>query len=214
MDENSQKKKISMIQIPKSVARDHNLTGLDFTLLCYFKYQIFLCDSQVIKLEIKRLKEDMGLKDNRTLKKSLNKLWGMGYLKSVPQINRKEITNIELSTEITKQKKDFVQLPTLLLTKHLPLIDYNCYKILYFLESHIIRKDSLKLYAHPKLEEIVKETGLSINTVLKCVDNLEKLNILKVERHDFVKKVAQNEEGVYKFQKIRNNYYILMQKIT
>lgn len=205
------KNKISMLQIPSWIVKSTELNAIDFTLICYLKYLCFMKNSTNFELSIKDIKKETGIKDNRTFKKTFELLFNMEILTCVPEFGRKDIKSIKVNLKNLKSENEFVQLPTKLIQNHLKSIGQYELRILFFLESFIIRKEQQKNYANPSIDLISKQLLISPNTVLKSLKALEDKKFIFIDRHEAIS--IQNKGGIYQFHKLCNNYRINFEKI-
>lgn len=204
-------KKISMLQIPNSIVRNINLDSIDFSILSYFKFLSYVNKNNNFEIEIKKIKETTGIKDNRTIKKSFINLLDNEIIKTIPIFGRKNITNIKFNSDLFAEQTKYTQLPTNLLLNKLKDIGVNEFRLLYILESFILRKNSKKKTANPSIKELCRLMNSCPNSVLKNLKNLETQKIIVIEKNKTTS--TQNEEGIYKFHRLCNNYHIEIDKL-
>lgn len=198
--------KVLMLQIPTSVIRgeDVKLDALSFVVYAYIlrdKFKNFNVDTFPVSLG--DMRDTLAVKDNRTIKNSIIKLNKYNMISGVPdKINFK--SKIYINIADLKRRK-FTQLPIQLLEK-VSHIGAEGFRLLYYYESYINRKESWKLYAYPSYKKIAEDLKIGFETISKYNDILVKNKMIKIEKFE----TDITVEGIVKYN---NHYSIRLDKM-
>lgn len=208
------------IQIASEVVRDANLSDTEFVLyakLVQLYHRTGKHEEFQIK-EFKKLMNYLNIDDNRTFKKTWNKLYKRGLiLNEIVNLPKKNPLVVRINAEYIPKKNEnpikFTQLPHYLLDKYvLQNIGETGVRILYYLESYIDRSKGEEL-AYPSQERIADETNNSRTTVSKYIDMMEQMKILEIQKFKYEGTGEHNEDGIEAFIKYQNKYKIKFNKI-
>ena len=203
LPEQSRKNYRTVIQIPNSVIKNRDITVNAFGLYVYLKRESFKERDSKLQLNHKRVRHELGMKDNRPLIAAFQNLHSQGLIKEeilkMPIHSPLNITLLEIALE------PFTQLPIELLDKVNTIKPYGL-RLIYYYESFINRKQILRLFAYPCFETIKNDTGISYNAIIKYNNVLVKNKMLKIDKHKV-------EQGDFGFEKWNNHYSVLWEKI-
>lgn len=203
LPEQSRKNYRTVIQIPNSVIKNRDITVNAFGLYVYLKRESFKKRDSKLQLDHKRVRHELGMKDNRPLIAAFQNLHSQGLIGEeilkMPIHSPLNITLLEIALE------PFTQLPIELLDKVNTIKPYGL-RLLYYYESFINRKQILRLFAFPCFETIKNDIGISHNAIIKYNNVLVKNKMLKIDKH-------KTEQGDYGFEKWNNHYSVLWDKI-
>jgi hypothetical protein len=194
------------------VVRDPNLNPSDFSTLLYLKLLSFYNSAMSFEVDPKKLSLKLKMDDIRTLKKCIESLISNGYLLEGVEFKRKSPISIRLSNEKLHQNPPFTQLPATVF-EFIETINYFGVRLLYYYESYINRNGIHKQYCYPSIETIVKETGITKNTVTKYNDILVKNKLLKIEKHKLGTEYKYDEQDNLIFDRFNNHYYVRIENL-
>lgn len=193
----------------RSVIKDPNIRPLEFCMLLWFQYNIFLQKSKTIELGLQRLKIRLDVATDRTLKVAFKKLQENGYIMNEVDVINKRPMIIELNTKKLDRGKSFTQLPKSLIEK-IDVIGHTGLRLLYYYESFIFRPSSQ--FAYPSFETIISDLSVNKDTIDKYNEILIKKKYLKIEKHH-LKPNGQYDDDRPVFTKYNNHYYVQLDKI-
>jgi hypothetical protein len=179
---------------------------MEFCLLLRLKYLSFTSGNKdIYDVYFGRLKSNLYINDNRTMKKCLNNIHKQGYINEDVDVQRKKPVQIKLNMELLNEKP-FSQLPTTLLDQ-IQEIDYVGIRLLYYYESYINRSSGNQ-FCFPSVETIVNDTGISKNTVTKYNEILKNKQMLRIVKHQLSTEYDYKDNDELIFDKYNNHYYV------
>lgn len=200
-----------LIQIDNSIVRNENykLDNVAFTTYTYLKFLEFIRYTEVFEINHRDLMKVIKIKDNRTLKKSLDILYQYDLLK-LP-INSLPIGNEPIQIKLHQTSdNNFTQLPFNIL-KRIDVIGYMGFRLLFYYESYINRKER-KLFAYPSQITITNDLNCSYSTIKKYNDILVNLKLLKIDVHDF-KFDGYDDLDSPLFNRYNNHYFVRLDEM-
>jgi hypothetical protein len=199
------------IQIPTDVIRNKKLSHEAFFV--YGKllqhYYINKGKSTILSIDHRKFMYFANIKSNKTFKKCMSELF-LNELIKCDVITLPRQGNIEIELVDVKGKKDypFAQLEYWFLDQYiLDVIHYEGFRLLYYFKSYI---NDYKEFCFCSRERIAEDIGSSPNTVDKYCGILEKLKLIKIDKH------VLKSDGSYlgefddreNFTKYNNHYYL------
>lgn len=200
------------IQIPHKVIRNPNINCTEFVMLMQLKYSSYTNGNvNEFDVDLQKLKCAINIGDTRTIKKCLHTLYQNKYIVEEVKIINKHPLHVILDMEKLNEKP-FAQLSAKLLDC-IDQIDYIGVRLLYYYESYIVRSDVRKQYCYPSIETIVRNTGISKNTVTRYNELLVKSKLLKIEKHKLGTEYSYNDNDDLIFDRYNNHYYVRVENI-
>lgn len=200
------------IQIPTEIVRGEycKLDSRTFVLYAFLLYKEFKHFTKGATMEIDHMtmKATTQINDNRTLKKCFLKLHEVGLVKElIDTFPSNGYLNVTLNLPF--KSKRFTQLPSIIFTRLLEM-GHNGFRLLYYYESYINRKDALKTFAHPSYDLIRAHTLLSDDTLTKYNNLLSELQLLKITKHKVEMNVDLDRD---RFMRWNNHYQVILHNL-
>ncbi|MGE7840719.1 hypothetical protein ACQKNX_08000 [Lysinibacillus sp. NPDC093712] len=180
------KEKLIWLQIPTEIVRNigFNVDEKSFAVYAYLLYQKFRShdkNNNVININHNKMKDGLGITDNRTIKNSFNILHNQGLIKE--KVIKLPI-NKELKVTLLRPYDDnwFTQLP-LNLNLYLDRIGLIGYRLMYYYESYINRNVISKDYCFPSYETILSDLKISDKTLTRYNNRLKKEKLISITKH-------------------------------
>ena len=203
--------KTLFVHVPNGVVRDSNLSSIDFCVLSRLLFLRFISQSQnIVEIDVSKFKEILHISDNRTLKNSFRRLKALGYISNNVELNRRSTSSIEINIDKFDLSMNFTRLPVLIF-KYITEIGYPGIRLLFYYESYINRKDSLRRYCYPSQETIKTETKLSTRSIIEYNKRLVKSKLLKVTQHDPLPEY--DEVGELNWNRWNNHYDVRLENL-
>lgn len=200
-----EKKKVSLLQIGRSIIKDKNLSATDFTLYAYLKMMNSIITDSVLVISRNKLMDYVKIIDKRTLTKSIENLIKYGAIFSSGY--KSGNFNIALNKELFICESDFAQLPTNLLINFLEKIDHTGFRLLYYYESFINRSSGEEnMFCYPSYEEITRTLGISDPTLTKYNKILEDNKLLRITKHFIRTESTVKNDSLVLFKRYNNHY--------
>lgn len=194
------------LQVPTEIVRNigFDIDEKSFSIYAYLLYTKFRShnkDSPVLQIDHIAMKTNLGINDNRTLKKCFKVLHNQKLIKNEVS---KFPTNGQLKVELLSQfRKDwFTQLPINLLNK-IKETGYNGFRLMYYYESYINRNNITQDYCYPSYIAIREDLKISDDTLTKYNDRLRKLKLITITKHEVQFDNPLDENRYTRF----NNHY-------
>lgn len=204
--------KISYVQIPKSIVKDTNISALEFCILVRFKFLQFLSGgSSEFEVDFTEMKRILDIADNRTLKKSLSKLYSEQYLLEEVDIHRKKKSLVKLNKNKFRLNSNFTQLPARIFGK-IKDIRYVGLRLLFYYEGYINRKHTLNQFCFVSQDTIQKELKISKMTVIEHNKLLMKAKLLSVTQHEVIPEFDEN--GDLNWNRFNNHYEVRLDNLV
>lgn len=199
------------VHIPNGVVRDSNLSSIDFCVFSRLLFLRFISKSQnTVEIDVSKFKEILHISDNRTLKSSFRRLKALGYISNNVELNRRSTSSVEINIDKFDLRNNFTRLPVLIF-KYITEIGYPGVRLLFYYESYINRKDSLRRYCYPSQETIKIETKLSNRSIIDYNKRLVKAKLLKVTQHD--PEPEYDEVGEVNWNRWNNHYDVRLENL-
>ena len=193
-----------MLQIPTDVVRNSNykLDDKSFTVYAFLLYKKFRAYTQEFEVDHLALRHIVGISDNRTFKKCLDKLSDIGLIGKIEKLP----TRGELSVNVYDYEgsSKFTQLPISLLYQ---IHNVGCtgFRLLYYYESFINRKRPTMDYCFVAFETVQEDLKMSSKTINKYNDILVEMKYLSITKHEvFVDEYLDAS----RFTKYNNHYKV------
>lgn len=178
----SDKNKI-WLQVPTEIVRNEgfNIDEKSFTVYAFLLYKQFKAfnDSE-IEVNLKDIKIVTGITDNRTIKKCFSILHNQGLISEIKRLPINKALNITLFK--TYKDNYFTQMPLELL-KNLDTVGLIGFRLMYYYESYINRKNVTSLYCYPSYETIQEDLKISNFSVTKYNKILQKEKLIIITKH-------------------------------
>ncbi|MEC1697737.1 hypothetical protein [Schinkia azotoformans] len=214
------------VQVPTDFVRNPDVPCNVFVLyakliqLYYATYQ-----KEEFEADHKMLMYYLNIGDNRTLKKSYNMLFEMGYVKNkVETLPRKKPITVKMNIEKIPNKDNgimFTQLPTSILDLVvLKAIGEIGLRIMYYIQSRINKTQGIyssSNFCYASEETIAKEIGVDRKTVIEYLKVLHKIKFLKIDKHKLEETgeyLRKGETDIIQFIKYNNHYFVREDKIN
>ena len=203
--------KTLFVHVPNGVVRDSNLSSIDFCVLSRLLFLRFISQSQrTVEIDVSKFKKVLHISDNRTLKSSFRRLKTMGYINNNVELNRRTTSSVEINLDKFDLRNNFTRLPASIF-KYITEIGYPGIRLLFYYESYINRKDSLRRYCYPSQETIKIETKLSNRSIIDYNKRLAKTKLLKVTQHDPLPEY--DEIGEVNWNRWNNHYDVRLENL-
>lgn len=203
--------KTLFVHVPNGVVRDSNLSSIDFCVLSRLLFLRFISQSQKkVEIDVSKFKIVLHISDNRTLKSSFRRLKTMGYINNNVELNRRTTSSVEINIDKFDLRNNFTRLPASIF-KYITEIGYPGIRLLFYYESYINRKDSLRRYCYPSQESIKAETKLSNRSIIDYNKRLAKAKLLKVTQHD--PEPEYDEVGELNWNRWNNHYDVRLENL-
>jgi hypothetical protein len=201
------------IQIPNSIIKNPKVNPIDFSLLVKFKYLYYDCGNNYdFEIDLQKLKLNLYINDNRTIKKCFENLYELRYIKEQIEIKKRKPIHIKLNEKWIKEKP-FTQLQANILD-WIEDIDYVGIRLLYYYESFINRSIIKNQFCFASMDTIGKDTGITKKTLIKYNEILVKSKLLKIEKHKLTTEYNYTENDELVFDKYNNHYSVKVGNIT
>ncbi|MBT2723065.1 helix-turn-helix domain-containing protein [Bacillus sp. ISL-46] len=211
------------IQVPTEIVRSNSLSSGEFVLLLKLidAYYGQTTKSLEISVDYKALMFYSAIKDQSTFKKRLEGLHKHGWVENeIGDLPRKGNLKIVLNKDVIPQLRDtkgvFTQLPSNVMSrKVIETVGDTGVRLLYYFMSYINYKNIQKHKCYTSVETIAEHLGITEKTVIKHNKILEKLNFIKIEKHETETDtyITANGKEKYLFQKFNNHYFLKLDKI-
>lgn len=203
--------KTLFVHVPNGVVRDSNLSSIDFCVLSRLLFLRFISQSQnIVEIDVSKFKEILHISDNRTLKGSFRRLKALGYISNNVELNRRSTSSVEINIDKFDLRNNFTRLPVLIF-KYITEIGYPGIRLLFYYESYINRKDSLRRYCYPSQETIKTETKLSNRSIIEYNKRLVTSKLLKMTQHD--PEPEYDEVGELNWNRWNNHYDVRLENL-
>lgn len=191
--------------------RNKNISNSDFIVLLWLikKYYSNTEKSHILKIEVAKMLLECCINDNRTLKKSLNNLYKLGYTKThITVFPKNSWLYIELNlNELTK--KPFAQLDYHITDREIISGVGNAgVRLMYYYQSHINKKTNNN-FCYVSLETIKNDIGMAKSTTIRINKLLEQVKFItkrKFETESYIQ--LSNEREEYRITKYNNHYLV------
>lgn len=193
------------LQVPTEVVRNigFNIDEKSFAVYVFLLYKKFKSYNDVLYVDHNALKTIMKFKDNRTLKKCFNVLYEQGLIKSpVEKFPINKYLEIELVHPF--HEKRFTQLPVNLL-RRINEVEYTGFRLMFYYESYINRKDIKKDFCYPSYIAICEDLKIKNDKLSKYNNKLKKLKLITITKHEVQFDDPLDED---KFTKYNNHYRV------
>ncbi|MBT2759871.1 hypothetical protein [Paenibacillus sp. ISL-20] len=199
------------VHVPNNVVRDGNLSSIDFCVFMRLLFLLFITNSKdTIEVDIAKFKRVLNINDNRTLKSSIERLRKLGYICNNVKFNRRSTSSVVINMNKIDLKNNFTRLPTSIF-KYIADIGHPGVRLLFYYESYINRKDSLRLYCYPSNETIKAETKLSNRSIIEYNKRLVKSKLLKMTQHD--PEPEYDDIGELSWNRWNNHYDVRLENL-
>lgn len=207
------------IQILSDVIKDKRLAPIDFVLYAKITHLYNIHNKQeMTPFFHSDVMSELLIRDNRTLKNSLKRLYDSGYiLNEIHTFPKKLGIGIKFNPEhlvIEKEGVQFTQLPSEILHRRIVSeIGHIGVRLLYYYESHINRKTS-KNYAHPPEETTSIELNIDMKTVREYNSKLKSSGLVRIEgnEHEGYQEYKRKGESEVRFyRQFNNKYYVKLE---
>lgn len=193
------------LQVPTEIVRNigFNIDEKSFAVYTFLLYKKFKSYEDVIYIDHNALKSIMKLKDNRTLKKCFNALYEQGLIKKPVEkfpINK----HLEIELLHPFHEKRFTQLPVNLL-RRINEVEYTGFRLMFYYESYINRKDIMKDFCYPSYIAICEDLKIQNDKLSKYNNKLKKLKLITITKHEVQFDDPLDED---KFTKYNNHYRV------
>lgn len=196
--------------MPDLIIRNRNITSIDFVILLYFKYLYFINGKGVLfQVELQHMKNDIMINDNRTIKKSFENLFQLGFINKII-IKQNNPLDVELNVELLSTEP-YTRLPTSIIN-NISKIGHTGVRLLYYYESYINRRKS-NSFCFASFKTIESETGITDKTISKYNSVLIDNKLIKIIRHEIETYSDYKENSGQKFDKYNNHYYVNIERI-
>lgn len=203
--------KTLFVHVPNGAVRDSNLSSIDFCVFSRLLFLRFISQSRsIVEIDVSKFKEILHISDNRTLKSSFRRLKALGYISNNVELNRRSTSSVEINIDKFDLRNNFTRLPVLIF-KYITEIGYPGVRLLFYYESYINRKDSLRRYCYPSQETIKIETKLSNRSIIDYNKRLVKAKLLKVTQHDPLPEY--DEVGEVNWNRWNNHYDVRLENL-
>lgn len=204
---------IRHVQIPNQVIRNPNVSSLEFMIITKFKELEFENSSSEFIIHSKsHLKDIFDINDNRTIKKSLTKIYDEGYLLNPVSIDSHSVGKVALNNELLKVKSNFTQV-YMNIMKYYGTIGANGVRLLFYYESYINRKITNNQFCYTSIKTISAETGLNSKTIVKYNEILKKEKLLHIDKHKLGTDYRYDDNDKVIFSKYNNHYSVRLENI-
>lgn len=206
----------SKIQLPNNLVRSPEVSAIEFVILLRLKYLASFRNNNNYTLEVdmSKFKLNVGINDNRTLKKYFKQLYEKGYLVDKVVLSRKGLTTVNVNGKKLNSKDEYTQLPTPL-NERVGEIGHIGIRLLYFYESYINRYlSTTKQFCFTSIHTICKETGLNRGTVQSYNEMLRKKKLLHYDKHKLETSYQYDDNDELIFTKYNNHYFVNVNKLS
>lgn len=198
------KEKRIWVQIPNEVIRNNGfkIDEKSFAIYAYLLYKKFQAfNNNKIDVPLMDIKYVTGITDNRTIKKCFSILHDQGLISAIKKLP----INNPLQIELLQPYKDnyFTQIPLELL-KSINVVGVIGFRLMYYYESFINRKNVTKQYCYPSYENIQEDLGISNFSVTKYNKLLVKEKLITITKH----KVEYDSFGDSGLERFNNHYSV------
>lgn len=203
------KEKKIWLQIPNRIIRntEFNIDEKSFAIyafLLFKKFKVFNVNE--IEVLLRDIKAVTGIVDNRTLKKCFITLHTQGLVQNkVVELPINKPIKFEMSNF---SNENFTQIPLNLL-KSIDSIGLIGFRLMYYYESYINRKNVTKQFCYPSYETIQDDLKISNFSVTKYNKILVNEKLLTITKH----KVEYDPFGDSGLERFNNHYTINLFKI-
>lgn len=174
-----------------------------YAFLLYKKFSALNKNSKILQIDQNVMKNNLGINDNRTLKRCFKVLYEQGLInKEISEFPTNGYLEVEL---LFPYKEDwYTQLPLDLLNR-IKETGHHGYRLMYYYESYINRKDIMKDFCYPSYIAIREDLKISNDTLTKYNNALKKLKLITIEKH---KVQFDNPLDEDRFTRFNNHYRI------
>lgn len=172
------------LQVPTEIVRNigFKIDEKSFAVYAFLLHKEFKSYSNVIQVDHNALKSVLQFKDNRTLKKCFNVLYEQGLIES--PVESLPINNpLEIGMLHPCREKRFTQLPVNLL-RRLNEVEYTGFRLMFYFESYINRKDIIKDFCYPSYIAICEDLKIKNDKLSKYNNKLKKLKLISITKHE------------------------------
>lgn len=198
------KEKRIWLQIPNEIIRNtgFNIDEKSFAIyafLLFKKFQAF--NNGEIDVLLKDIKFVTGITDNRTVKKCFSTLYNQGLIGNIDKLPINKPLQIEMLQPYKSEY--FTQIPLELL-KSIDIVGVIGFRLMYYYESFINRKNVTKQFCYPSYENIQEDLGISNFSVTKYNKLLVKEKLITITKH----KVEYDPFGGSGLERFNNHYSV------
>jgi hypothetical protein len=201
------------VQVPSSVVRneDVHLTSGDFLLyarLCFLYFKNY--KNEEIKVDHKKLMNNLHISDTRTLKKRLGSLYKNKLINNeITKFPKKGEIVILFNGKISVESKHFTQM-NVKIFDYLEEIDEHSFRLVFYYKSHInlnSKDEGKKIdFCFVGMDTLANNLKMAKKTIVESNKVLSKCKLIKIEKHKLKTNYEydQNDELVY--DKYNNHY--------
>lgn len=205
------------VLIPDCIIRNEEgivINSKEFMLYYYLKILHDKQKSLKVKLNHNQYMCKFGIKANSTFKNILNGLHKNKLIHTeIDKLPKSGLIEIEMNEEYI-EKKPFT-LIHINLYYLIGKIGHEGLRLMYYYESRVNRnKENNQQFCYAGVRTIAKETKINRNKVIDVNEELCKLNILNIDKHDLDTDGTMNEFEQVEYTKYNNHYYPLIDKIV
>jgi hypothetical protein len=201
------------VQIPTYIVRNEEIhisndAFLLYVRLCYLYFRNY--QQEEMKVDHKKLMNNLGIYDTRTFKKRLTELSKVGLIHNeIISLPRKGEITILFNGEVLKNGH-FTMMDCKLFD-YLEQINEHAFRLLFYYKSHINKKEN-KHYCFVGIETLKVKLKMGSDTINKANELLVKCKLLKIHKHKIETTYTYDEKDELIFDKY-NNHYIVDEKL-
>jgi hypothetical protein len=201
------------VQVPTYIVRNEEIhisndAFLLYVRLCYLYFRNY--QQEEMKVDHKKLMNNLGIYDTRTFKKRLTELSKVGLiLNEIISLPRKGEITILFNGEVLKNGH-FTMMDCKLFD-YLEQINEHAFRLLFYYKSHINKKEN-KHYCFVGIETLKVKLKMGSDTINKANELLVKCKLLKIHKHKIETTYTYDEKDELIFDKY-NNHYIVDEKL-
>ena len=197
------------LQIPNEVIRNtgFNIDEKSFAVYAFLLYRKFKgFNASDMEVNLKDIKVMTGITDNRTIKKCFSILHNQGLISEIDKLP----INKPLQITMYNPYKDsyFTQIPLELL-KMMDVVGHIGFRLLYYYESYINRRNVTSLFCYPSYESIQEDLKISNFSVTKYNKLLQNEKLITITKH----KAEYDPLGDNGLDRFNNHYRVNLDKL-
>jgi hypothetical protein len=200
------------IQVPSKVIRNDGCTinNGDFLLyvrLCFLYFRNY--KNEEIKIDHRKLMNNIGIADTRTLKKRLDKLFKENLIKNqIKTFPKRGEVVILFNGQVVKENEHFTMM-NIKIFDTLDKIDEHSFRLVFYYKSHINLNDGRGLnYCYVGRETLKHNLKMGTDTIKAANEMLVKNKLIKIIKHKLEHDDTYDDNNELIFEKYNNHYIV------
>lgn len=198
------------VQVPTNVVRNDEIyidngSFLLYARLCLLHFRNYNDDE--IKVDHKKLMNNLNISDTRTFKKRLSVLYKEGLILNNPTaMPRKGEMVILFNSKIIKDSKHFTKMDVSIFD-YIDKINEHSFRLVFYYKSHINKKNKID-YCFVGFETLKVKLKMGNSTIPEANKLLEENKLIKITKHKLEDTGTYDDADELIFDRYNNHYTV------